>query len=360
MTSPALQRLREAFPGAHITLLGPEKIGDLWWQHACVDEVLLVAPDESLTQVARAIRNRRFDLGLVFPNSPRSALELFLGGVPRRLGYATPWRRWLLTDAIPVRRGIPTMAKRTLRGIESRRQQPGAERESFPASAHQIHHYLHLVARAGASPDPLPPRLVVTESETAAFLSRFLPGRTTRTAPPLLGLNPGAEYGPAKRWPEEAFLEAALAVAPMGRVTWLVFGGSGDRAVADRLAGSLNSRLGEGTAVNLAGATSLRELMAGLKLCRAVLTNDTGPMHVAAALGTPVVVPFGSTSPELTGPGLPGDPRHRLLLGAAACAPCFLRECPTDFACMRDITVDRVVAAVRQVADLGACGEPRR
>ena len=86
--------------------------------------------------------------------------------------------------------------------------------------------------------------------------------------------------------------------------------------------------------------------MALLKACRVLLTNDTGPMHVAAALGTPVVVPFGSTSPELTGPGLPGGPRHRLLKSDAPCSPCFLRECPIDFRCMNGISVERVVEAV--------------
>ena len=86
--------------------------------------------------------------------------------------------------------------------------------------------------------------------------------------------------------------------------------------------------------------------MALLKLCRVLLTNDTGPMHVAAALGTPVVVPFGSTSPELTGPGLPGDARHHLLKSDAPCSPCFLRECPIDFRCMNGISVAQVVEAV--------------
>jgi heptosyltransferase-2 len=98
--------------------------------------------------------------------------------------------------------------------------------------------------------------------------------------------------------------------------------------------------------LNLAGKTSLRELMALLKLCRVVLTNDTGPMHVAAALGIPVVVPFGSTSPELTAPGLPGDPRHQLLQSAAPCSPCFRRVCPIDFRCMTGISSERVSAAV--------------
>src|SRR5262249_6422148 len=102
--------------------------------------------------------------------------------------------------------------------------------------------------------------------------------------------------------------------------------------------------------INLAGKTSLRELCVLLKLCRVVLTNDSGPMHVAAAVGTPVVVPFGSTSPELTGPGLPGDIRHQLLTANAPCAPCYLRNCPIDFRCMTGISVKRVVDAVLHAA----------
>ena len=97
--------------------------------------------------------------------------------------------------------------------------------------------------------------------------------------------------------------------------------------------------------INLAGATSLRELCAVLAACRLLLTNDTGPMHVAAALGTPVIVPFGSTSPELTGPGLPGDGRHRILRAGVPCSPCYLRECPIDFRCMRQISVAEVIEA---------------
>lgn len=112
-------------------------------------------------------------------------------------------------------------------------------------------------------------------------------------------------------------------------------------------------RLANGRVLNLAGRTTLRELMALLKSCRVVLTNDSGPMHLAAALGTPVVVPFGSTSPELTGPGLPGEARHAVLRSAAPCSPCFLRECPIDFRCMTGITVESAVDSVLLAA--GGC-----
>jgi heptosyltransferase-2 len=126
-----------------------------------------------------------------------------------------------------------------------------------------------------------------------------------------------------------------------GAVIWLASGGAGEAGLCAELA-----QRGGGRVVNLAGKTSLRQMMALLKLCRVLLTNDSGPMHVAAALDTPVVVPFGSTSPALTAPGLTGDPRHRLLEAGAACAPCFRRTCPIDFRCMTGITVDEVVAAV--------------
>ena len=163
----------------------------------------------------------------------------------------------------------------------------------------------------------------------------------------MLGLNPGAEYGPAKRWPVERFAVAAREVQQQINCVWLILGGKGDRELAAAVAHSMTQNVEDITPpLNLAGQTSLRELCAVFKLCRVVLTNDTGPMHLAAALGTPVVVPFGSTSPELTGPGLPGDTRHQLIKSDAPCSPCFLRECPIDFRCMHGIAVERVVEAI--------------
>src|SRR5204863_5389662 len=127
---------------------------------------------------------------------------------------------------------------------------------------------------------------------------------------------------------------------------WLIFGGPADVALATGLANALTGAFPAAPPMNLAGKTTLRELCAVLKACRVLLTNDTGPMHVAAAVGTPVVAIFGSTSPNLTGPGLPGDPRHHLLDSHAPCSPCFLRECPIDFRCMRGVPVERVANAV--------------
>jgi heptosyltransferase-2 len=343
MTTPAILRLRAQFPEARITLACPEKLRDLWLRHPALDEVLPFQPGEGLFHLAARLRPARFDLALVLPNSPRSALEVFLARIPRRVGYARPWRNFFLTQAVAPRPGAVKMHKRSVPEIQSlvsAPAPPAAPAAAFPASAHQIHEYLHLAAALGANAEPLAPQLFVTDDETAAVRKKF--GLESATGP-LLGLNPGAEYGPAKRWPADRFIAAAKQIQAQTHCVWLLFGGKNDAPLAARI----QSALGGGPAiVNLAGRTSLRELMALLKLCRVLLTNDTGPMHVAAALGTPVVVPFGSTSPELTGPGLPGDPRHRLLQSDAPCAPCFLRECPIDFRCMHGIAVARVAASV--------------
>jgi heptosyltransferase II len=357
MTTPALQRLREARPDAHITLLTQEKLADLWQRHPSLDATITFAPDESPRVVARRLRAGDFQTVLVLPNSPRSALEGWLAGIPRRIGYRRPWCSWLLTQPIDPRPGKVHMPRRSVGEVKrlTRLASPTLAVATAPTSGggvHQIHDYLHLAAVLGATMEPLAPKLDVSDAEVQqadqAFLSewRRKHGQGAAGGPLiLLGLNPGAEYGPAKRWSAESFAAVAREISrQVENSLWLAFGSAGDRSLCDEIA-----RLAGNRVLNLAGQTSLRQLMALLKLCRVVLTNDTGPMHVAAALGTPVVVPFGSTSSELTGPGLPGDPRHRLLKSAAPCSPCFRRVCPIDFRCMAGIGPERVAGAVLDV-----------
>ena len=343
MTTPALRRLRERFPKAHITLISPAKLGGLWKGHPDVDELMTFERGDGLWSVSRRIRSGRFDIAVLFPNSPRSALECLLAGVPRRVGRRWPWRSWMLTDPIPLPRHAVPMRKRPVEEIRSRVASATAVRDPDPdLQAHQMHHYLDLVAALGADASPLPPRLAVTGAEVEAVRQKhgFRPGSSW------LGVNAGAEYGPAKRWPAERFAAVADAIRKEFDCGIAIFGGLGDVALAAELAEQLQTAAP--TLRILAGKTSLRELLAALRCCRVLLTNDTGPMHVAAALSVPVVVPFGSTSPILTGPGLPGDPRHRLIRSTAPCAPCFLRTCPIDLRCLRDISVDQIVAEVRR------------
>ncbi len=353
MTTPALLRLRERFPQTQIALLTPAKIAAIWERHPAVDEIIAFAPEEGVFSVARRLRAGRFDLALVLPNSPRSALESFLAGIPTRVGYARTWRTWMLTHALRERPGFAPMRKRS--SAEVRALLAGSARHAgapaIPENAHHLHHYLHLAAELGANPQPVAPAITVMEHEVKAMRARFGVGAAAGGAKPLLGYNAGAEYGPAKRWPIERFIETAVRWHERtGGHAW-IFGGPGDRELAGQFAAGIRAARPEAAnAVSvLAGQTSLRELCAALRACDAVLTNDTGPMHLAAAVGTRVVALFGSTSPEWTGPGLPGNERVLVLQGTAPCAPCFRRQCPVDFRCMTSLSVDGVVAALQRM-----------
>jgi heptosyltransferase-2 len=355
MTTPALQRLREARPDDSITLLTDEKIGDLFAGHPAVDRVICFSKRDSLLQVARKLRQERFDLALVFPNSLRSALETFLARIPTRIGYTRNGRGLFLTQRVQPRADEHAMRKRS--DAEIRRLITGpktaGEAPSISANVHHIHNYLHLTQALGARPEALPPRIAVQHAEIEAVLTKFDLEQYRRRKIPFFGLNPGAEYGSAKRWPVERFIAAAVDIQKLTGCCWLIFGGPGDQDLAATMErgiaqtrAELATKPAPGEVVNLAGKTSLRDLCAALSLCSVVLTNDTGPMHLAAAVGVPVVVPFGSTSPELTAPGLPGDPRHSILRAGAPCSPCFRRTCPIDLRCLKGIQAEEVAKAV--------------
>ena len=155
---------------------------------------------------------------------------------------------------------------------------------------------------------------------------------------PVIGLCPGAEYGPAKRWLPERFAEVVRSVHERTGAEWRVFGVQGDRPVADLIIGAAGD-----ACTDLVGKTTLAQLMDELRACDLLLTNDTGTMHLAAHLGVPTVSVFGSTEPSLTGPL---GSNHRILRHHVECSPCFLRECPIDFRCMKEVTASEVTEAV--------------
>lgn len=355
MTLPALHRLRERFPAAEIAVFTHPILFELWQACPSVDSAIAFVPGESPFSAGRRLRVHNADTALVLPNSLRAALEVWAAGIPRRVGYARPWRNWFLSQAVLPRSDWVPMRKRTRREIKRLLQRKTPERPPASASArngsrvHQLHDYLHLIGALGACPEPLAPRLELPKRELedaiaivmgrlgALYSQRGLP-----SSPVLLGMNASAAYGPAKQWPAASFAAAASEICRVRRdVFWLAFGNSSTEKLYAEIAAIAKVPI-----INLAGKTTLRELMRFLSLATLLLTNDSGPMHLAAALGTPVVVPFGSTSPKLTGPGLPGDPKHRVLTAAAACAPCFRRSCPVDLRCMTGIGVQQVVGAV--------------
>jgi len=332
MALPAIDRLREALPDARLTLLTHEKLAGLWDGTEHFDEVLTFAKSESPFTIGQRLRESNFDTALILPNSPRSALECWHANIPRRIGYASLWRKWFLTEPIAPHPHAVPMHKRLPLDIQYRITN-NLPPEKYPARAHHIHQYLHLAKQLGASENPTAPALRLKNSVTK------------NSGNPKIGLIAGAEYGPAKRWPTAHFIEAAKILIEKHQAQLLLLGGKGDVETATEITEALPAK----HTTNLAGKTSLTQLVTTLAECNAVLTNDTGPMHVAAAVGTPVIAPFGSTSPELTAPGLPGDNAHQFLRTTAPCSPCFLKKCPIDLRCLRDISPDRAAAAVSQI-----------
>jgi len=300
---PAVRAIKRGRPDAHITVLTPAKIAAVWRLLPEVDAVISLG-GKSIWEAVRLLRGQsKFDVGVAFPNSLRGALELWLGGLPRRVGYAGHHRRWLLNQIVrKVQRKGPPL--------------------------HQAEHYLDLARSLGA----------VAEVGDIALVTPAANAQSSRR----MGICPGAEYGPAKRWLAERF--AAVAAAIEGES--VLFGTEKDQDVGLIIADHLGPNC-----TNLIGKTTLEELIEELRKCRLLLTNDTGTMHLASLLGVPVVAIFGSTEPSLTGPLGANNVivRHRV-----ECSPCFLRECPLDFRCMKAVSVDEVVTAVR-----GLISEPR-
>lgn len=328
MTFPTVQRLRELESQAHISILCPAKLQDLWAHNPFVNEVLPFAPQPRPADLRRG----HFDLALILPNSFRSAWEAWRAGIPRRVGFAGHHRRWLLTDVV--------LESRSEHAIRQQRTVAGTtfEVKHYPSIRHQAHRYLDLISHLGGNRDFIAPKLWLAAGELPA-LNKFL----TEGQRPFLGLNAGAEFGPAKRWLPERFAEAARRIGDEFPCRWLIFGGPSDVAMANDIETRLREHLrGERDVVNVAGKTTLPELCQLLSFCKLLVTNDTGPMHLAYALGTPLVAVFGSTSPELTGPV---GPRCEIVRANVECTPCFLRQCPVDFRCMNSIQIESVVAA---------------
>ncbi|HEV7869278.1 MAG TPA: lipopolysaccharide heptosyltransferase II [Chthoniobacteraceae bacterium] len=300
MSIPAVRAIKRGRPDAHVTILTPAKLADVWRRVEEVDEVLTIERGESVFAVARKLR-RKFEAAIILPNSLRTALEPWLAGIPRRVGSSGHHRKALLDQVY----------------VEKKKKEP----EPPP---HQEEQYLALAKFVGAD---------ISNSPTPNGTH----GKRTGLRP-TIGVCPGAEYGPAKRWLPERFAETMRTVHVEIGCEWKVFGVEKDRPIADAILAAADI-----PATDLVGKTTLSELMEHLASCDLLLTNDTGTMHLAAFLGVPTVALFGSTEHALTGPR---GPAHRIVRHHVECSPCFLRECPIDFRCMHAIEVSEVVAAV--------------
>jgi heptosyltransferase-2 len=330
MALPAIADVRRAAPAASISVAARESVAPLFALVPEVDETLVLANHE-----VGALAAKGFDTALLLPNSTRVAILTRRAAVPERWGYRTGWRGSLLTRAIPAPRGV-----------------------------HQIEYYQHLVRALGFPNGPVEPRVTVSSDVREAGRSLLMEsGWDGRT--PLVSLAPGAAYGGAKRWPSAYFAELAHGLAADG-VQCVMVGTMADAETAAEVRSPGSPKHGTRESgsprrvapLDLVGRTDLPALAGVLANCRALVTNDSGAMHLAAAVGISVTAMFGPTDEHATSPRLHVRPRHASPSPAATevisilthpiwCRPCMLRECPLDHRCMRGIDVATVLEAAR-------------
>ena len=319
LTTPALAALRARFPQARIALLAKPAVAELLQCHPAVDDIVLYrdpGPHAGLggkLSLAIQLNRGRYDLAVLFQNAFEAAAVTALAGIPNRYGYATDGRSLLLTHRVPLT--------------------PKTRRK------HQVEYYLELLKPLGLPVGPAAPTLRTTPGEDAAAV-KHLEAFGVKPDQVVIGLNPGSVYGSAKRWLPERFAQVADRLAAEHAACVLIFGGKGEEELGIAIAGMMTA-----PTIVFSGRTTVRQLMALIKRCRLFLTNDTGPMHVAAAFNVPLVAIFGPTNPVTTAPYGPG---HELVRHPVECSPCLLRECPIDHRCMQGIGVDAVHAAARR------------
>ena len=327
MCEPALRGLRRLFPDAQIALLANPAVADLFAGHPALTSVLIYdskgrhAGLSGKWVLAGQLRRQGFDLAVLFQNAFEAAFLTFLAGVPRRYGYAIDGRSPLLSDPVAA------PDRRTL--------------------VHQVHYYWDLLKPLGLTGDPTAPELVIFPEEEQAMAGRFAQGGLT-ASDVVVGINPGSTYGEAKRWLPERFAEVTerlcrtICESREQQVSVVIFGAKGEERLGQEIAARLSSR-----SLVLSGATTIRELMAAVKRCAMLLTNDTGPMHIASAFQVPIVAIFGPTDWRTTSPF--GE-AHAIVRQPVDCAPCLLRECPIDHRCMTGVSVEQVYqAATKQL-----------
>src|SRR5262245_45103319 len=319
MSLPAIRAIRGVFPHAHLAVVARPWVADLYAREKSIDRVIPYASPSGLgarREFAARLRAERLDCAILLQNAFDAALMAWMAGIPERIGYRRDARGWLLTRAIAA-------------------PEPG----EIPR--HERFYYLELLRRAGLI-ERIPAveeiRLDGADEARDAGEERL---RTLGVSGPVVGISPGAAYGNAKRWLPERFAEAA---ARLGMQV-VVFGSAAERALCAEVAAGLAR--GKVQGLNLAGETNLREFIDRAAACRVFLTNDSGAMHVASALGVPTVTVFGATDETGTGPT---GPLARIVREHVECAPCLLRECPIDHRCMTRVTSDRV--ARETIADV--------
>lgn len=318
MCLPTLEAIRQGYPEAHISLLLKDSLAPLFEGHPAVNDLILLPTKTSsllfpLSFFQRDLRKRGFDLAVILPNSFQSALIFFTAGIDERAGYATAGRQFLLSRIINL--------------------------QETTLSKHQVYYYTDLLKSLNLNLANIRPQLFLSDEDKnlgRELLRAFGINRKGRSL--LVGFNPGSSYGPAKCWASERYAELANRLNQDFQAKIVLFGSREDMTIAARI-----ESLAKGMALNLAGKLSLRDYARVLTQCDLIVSNDSGGLHLAAALNLPLIAIFGSTNPFRTGPL---STKQRIIYKKAPCSPCLKRVCPSDFVCMNTISVREVLESV--------------
>ncbi len=314
LMTPSLEALRKTFPHAQITVLANPWVLPLLVNHPAVDRTMIIDKGGGLlhsigvlTRIISRLRNERFDLAVLFQNAFEAAILASMGGVRYRIGYNTDGRGFLLTHKVILDERI--------------------------LGVHQVEYYLGLIEAMGWHVEGREPSLFLN-GEDIESTSRMLSSHDIANHHFIVGFNPGATYGSAKRWPEERFAIIGDWAAERWNARVMLFGSSRERDIGLRISQGMHH-----DPINLCGLTTLGQAMALIKRCNFFLTNDSGLMHIAAAFHVPLVALFGPTNHLTTGP-MSGN--AKIVRHALDCSPCLKETCPLDHRCMLSIEPDEV------------------
>lgn len=319
MATPILSDVRKAFPKASITAMCRMGVCQLLEMDPDINEIFCFSKMSGFNRrdkrrdLIEKIRQENYDLGILLTNSFSSAWWFYRGHVFYRIGYRGNFRSCLLTHPITS----PSQLN----------------------NQHLVKTYKTLLSVLGIPLSKTAPRLYLADQEIQAAKD-LLKQQGVKEGDLLIGINPGASYGSAKCWLPERFTEVARRLLQNEKIRLVFFGDQENAPLIKKICQPLSFKV-----VNLAGLTSLRELASLISLCRVFLSNDSGPMHIANALGVSVVALFGSTNEIVTGPFSQGRVIHKHV----KCSPCYKRTCPIDFRCMKAIEVEEVYRQVLQV-----------
>jgi len=317
LTMPAVASVRAAYPNAHIAILVKPAVADIYKLFSEIDKIIIYEKEYDnplgVFRLARQLKNEKFDAAILLQNAMEAAIIARSAGIPLRAGYDSDARGLLLTHSVHLTKKIKQV--------------------------HQIDYYLEMVKSLGCVSMSrelhLETRLNLLHARDV--VGKFIPDINR----PIIGIAPGATYGPAKKWFPERFAAVADKLADMYSTQIIILGGKNDQDAARFVKDAAGQTL-----INLAGKTTLREAIYLISRCRLFISNDSGLMHIAGALNVPTVAIFGSTNPVTTGPvGV----YSKIVRHETDCSPCLKKTCPTDFRCMNMISVENVMDVAREL-----------